>query len=472
MKKLLCILLTVLITITGCQSNNKGDSEDTTPPVNEQDNNTEEEDNTPEDATNNNDKATKNEGTLEDISKSFLDTFIQGDYKKLLSDFALDAVLAGQLTEETLETISQQILGAAGQFEDIQLTYETEEQGYHIINMVTKFESITLLAKVVFNEDKTIAGFNFVPYNEKKLPDNVTEESVTFGSEDYPLTGALTYPKDATDYPVLILVHGSGPNDMDENIGPNSPFKDIAYALGEQGIGVLRYNKRTYEHSQKMMEVAETLTVYGETIDDAAYAYDYLEKEKNIESPIYILGHSLGGYLMPRIAEKVPDATGYIMLAGSASPLEDLFEYQIPYLANLDGKVTDEEQASIDYYASVVEKVRKLDETSTYTIQELGGISKAYWLDLKDYDPVNLAKSIKQPLLILQGSRDYQVTVDEFNLYKEGLSDMDNVTFKLYEGLNHLFFKGEGTPGPDEYAIPSTVDSAVIDDIAVFIKNK
>ncbi len=115
---------------------------------------------------------------------------------------------------------------------------------------------------------------------KKKLPSNVMEESITFGSEEYPLTGALTFPKDGSDYPVVILVHGSGPNDMDETIGPNSPFKDIAYALSEQGIGVLRYNKRTLEHTNKVIKEAESLTVYEETIDDVVYAYNYLKKRK------------------------------------------------------------------------------------------------------------------------------------------------------------------------------------------------
>lgn len=461
--------------MTGCQNQKVDEPKDKTPSVDQNQPNTQDlgqESETSDKTTPTEDNMTsKNEGTLQEIAKNFLDTFTQREFKKLLTEFAYDPIMASQLTEKTLETISQQITSGSGEFQEVTSAYETEEQGYTIVNMISKFTNLTLNIRVVFNDDKTIAGFNFLPYEEKKLPSNVTEESITFGSEEYPLTGALTYPKDGTDYPVVILVHGSGPNDMDETIGPNSPFKDIAYALGEQGIGVLRYNKRTFEHSNTIIKEVETLTVYEETIDDVVYAYNYLKKEKNIEANIYILGHSLGGYLMPRITTEVPEANGYMMLAGSASPLEDIFEYQIPYLANLDGTITDEEQASIDYFTSVVEKVRKLDESSDYTIQELGGVSKAYWLDLKDYDPVALAKTIKKPLLILQGSRDYQVTVDEFNLYKNGLSGMDNVSFKLYEGLNHLFLKGEGTPGPEEYGIPSTVDSAVLEDITTFIKN-
>ncbi len=477
MKKLLCILLMVLLSVTGCQSQKVDKLQDNAPPVDQDQSNTEDpaqesEANTPEDTTSTETTVpSKNEGTIEEIAKKFFETLVQGEFKKLLTEFAYVPIMASQLTEETLEAISQQIIGTAGKFEEVTSTYETEEQEYTIVNMISKYTNLTLNIRVVFNDDKTIAGFNFLPYNEKKLPSNVTEESMTFGSEEYTLTGALTFPKDGSDCPVVILVHGSGPNDMDETIGPNSPFKDIAYALGEQGIGVLRYNKRTLEHTKKVIEEAETLTVYEETIDDVVYAYNYLKKEKNIEEDIYILGHSLGGYLMPRIAKEVPEAAGYIMLAGNASPLEDLYEYQILYLANLDGTVTDQEQASIDYYISVVEKVRKLDESSNYSIQELGGLSKSYWLDLQDYDPVALVRTITSPLLILQGSRDYQITVDEFNLYREGLSGMDNVSFKLYEGLNHLFLKGEGTPGPEEYAIPSTVDSAVIEDITTFIKN-
>ncbi|MDZ7606573.1 MAG: hypothetical protein U5K79_13515 [Cyclobacteriaceae bacterium] len=56
----------------------------------------------------------------------------------------------------------------------------------------------------------------------------------------------MTLPKGKNSFPIVLFVHGSGPNDRDETIGPNKPFRDIAYGLAEKGIASLRYDKRTF----------------------------------------------------------------------------------------------------------------------------------------------------------------------------------------------------------------------------------
>ena len=79
------------------------------------------------------------------------------------------------------------------------------------------------------------------------------------------------------------------------------------------------------------------------------------------------------------------------------------------------------------------------------------------------------AAQLKTPILVLQGERDYQVTTDDFQLWREALSSRSTATLKTYHGLNHLFMEGEGTPGPEEYRRPGHVSQAVIDDIANWI---
>ena len=93
----------------------------------------------------------------------------------------------------------------------------------------------------------------------------------------------------------------------------------------------------------------------------------------------------------------------------------------------------------------------------------------AYWLDLRQHDPLTIAKELKQPLLILQGGRDYQVTEVDFNHWKEALVARSNVTFKLYPKLNHVFIAGEGRSTPDEYEEPGHVAEGVVTDIAEWI---
>jgi fermentation-respiration switch protein FrsA (DUF1100 family) len=77
---------------------------------------------------------------------------------------------------------------------------------------------------------------------------------------------------------------------------------------------------------------------------------------------------------------------------------------------------------------------------------------------------------LKTPLLILQGERDYQVTMDNFAAWKKGLAGRPNVTLKTYPKLNHLFIEGEGKSTPADYEKPGHVSEAVIADIAGWIK--
>jgi dienelactone hydrolase len=331
---------------------------------------------------------------------------------------------------------------------------------------------VLLLVGCKADSNNTKNGSNDKSDNESNNSSSqITELPIEFGSDDFKLPGILTAPKAAESYPVVILVHGSGPSDKDATIGLNKPFKDIADNLAKQGIGVVRYDKRAMKYPKKLTSIKD-FTVYDETIDDVVYAYNYISNNDEVKaSDIYILGHSMGGYLIPRIAQELLDASGYIVLAGNARPLEDLIAQQIPYLINLDGTVTKEEQQQLDYYNDVVNNIKSINLLSNYTLQDLGGASKSYWLDLKDYNPIALAKNITKPMLFLQGTRDYQVTIEDFNLWKSELESNSNITFKLYDNLNHLFMKGEGASSPQEYYTASHVEQVVIDDISKWIKN-
>ena len=175
-------------------------------------------------------------------------------------------------------------------------------------------EDFTLDIKLVFDHDKQITGLFMVPAKspiEYKSPAYVDRKSfraqaVTVGSGEWALPGTLTMPDGAGPFPAIVLIHGSGPNDRDETIGPNKPFRDLAEGLPSRGIAVLRYEKRTRQHSGKMAALKDTLTVKEEVTDDALLAVALLRKTEKIDSRrVFILGHSLGGMMVPRIAEKL-----------------------------------------------------------------------------------------------------------------------------------------------------------------------
>ena len=158
-------------------------------------------------------------------------------------------------------------------------------------------------------------------------------------------------------------MQGSGPSDRNETVGANAPFFDIASSLADNGIATLRYDKRTYTYGAQMDP--ETITPYEETIQDAVFAFDFLKTQPDVDPDrIFILGHSLGGYLMPMIAEQTPDAAGYILVAAPASRLEDLMAAQYDYIFNLDGDLSAEEKTQLAEIEKQRDAVRMLAPSS------------------------------------------------------------------------------------------------------------
>jgi len=415
------------------------------------------------------------EGTsMEEMAVNLVSDMAAGNFEKVYSSYPFSPEMKAVITDSQFirDQLWNPLISAYGAFSEITGTKASQRQDYDIISVITAFEKGSLYINVVFDADMRVAGLNFAPDPDAvatKAPESISETDITFGKSGWELSGTLTKPAGDGPFPVVILVHGSGPNDRDETLGPNKPFRDIALGLAHRGVATLRYDKRTYAHQQKMSGLTD-ITVYEETVEDAILAAEFLKQDGSIDkSRIYILGHSLGGMLIPRIAPFTPDAAGYIIMAGPVTPLEDLIVKQTAYISELDGTVTEQEEQALETYKAMRDRVKALTPGSDLPPEQLFGIPASYWLDLKDYRPAEAAKAIGKPLLILQGERDYQVTMEDFEQWKDALEDKDNVTFKSYEGLNHLMIYGTDTPGPQDYNTPGKVDDRVLEDIASWI---
>lgn len=415
-----------------------------------------------------------------EAAKVFVDQLTSGDFDAATATFDKDMmnVLGPGKLDETWTALVKQV----GNFKQQTGIRSEQEPDYDVVYVVAEFESATLDIKVVFNKNSQISGLFFQPTESSQAyepPDYVdtssfSEQNVTVGSGEWALPGTLTLPEGDEPFAVVVLVHGSGPNDRDETIGPNKPFRDLAWGLASNGVAVLRYDKRTYTYTEKFTEeIVNNLTVQEETVDDAVAAVALLHQVAGFdEQRVFVLGHSLGGMLLPRIAKAAPDVAGLISLAGAARPMEDMVLDQITYLANLDGELTLEEQQSLDELVAQVALVKSPDLSLKTSASELPlGVSPAYWLDLRDYKPAQEAAKLPQPMLFLQGERDYQVTLDDWKLWQAALSSRTDVTFHLlYPSLNHLFMSGEGEPNPTEYSYPGHVAETVIDDILTWLQ--
>jgi len=145
---------------------------------------------------------------------------------------------------------------------------------------------------------------------------------------------------------------------------------------------------------------------------------------------------------------------------------------QYEYLYGLQGTLTDAQKSEIEALKAKVARVKDPGLNAQTAASDLPlNIPAAYWLDLRGYQPAEMAKGLAMPMLVLQGERDYQVAPDlDFGRWKTALSGKSNAVLKLYPKLNHLFIAGEGQPNPQEYNTAGHVSADVIADIAQWIK--
>lgn len=399
-----------------------------------------------------------------------------GDFAAIEAQFD-DRVKAGLPPGKLAETWSQ-MTAQVGAFQKETAAREETSGPYHIGVVTCAFDRASLDVRVVFDTEDKIAGLTMRPTVAPAAPMTLpvyadpasfTQADVTVGAGEWKLPGTLTLPRGDGPFPAVVLISGSGPNDRDETIGPNKPFADLAAGLSSRGIAVLRFDKRTKVYGAKMAAAGD-ITVKDEFIDDAVAAVSTLRATPHIDPKrVFVLGHSQGGMLIPRIAAAEPSIAGLIVMEGPARRLEDAIVEQTEYIASADGVVTPEEQKAIDEMKQIRDQIRALTPADAASHKVVFHAPASYWLDLRDYDPPAAARTVMQPLLILQGERDYQVTMDEFARWKAALGSKPNVAFKSYPGLNHLMIAGTGKSLPAEYNTPGHVDRHVVEDIAEWI---
>ncbi|PES25360.1 alpha/beta hydrolase [Bacillus anthracis] len=305
-----------------------------------------------------------------------------------------------------------------------------------------------------------------IPHPSYDQPNSYQEREIVIGNSTYPLPATLTVPKHkpGEKLPVVVLVHGAGIHDRDSTYMGTKILRDLAVGLSSNGIAVLRYEKRTLEHALKMS--AEPVTLDRDTTDDAIYAAKSAAQQEGIDpNNIFILGHSLGAGAMPRILSKSPSSLvrGSILLAPPARPLTDIAIDQNQYLG-ASKEVIDELKRQFAFIQDPT-----FNPEHPPTGYNLG--SPHFMYDVSRWRPVEEARSRKEPLLILQGARDYQVTVkNEYTKWQEGLSNRRNVQFNEYPKLNHFFTEGDGELSlPSEYEIPANIPEYVIQDIIKWV---
>ncbi|MGB9605545.1 MAG: alpha/beta fold hydrolase [Bryobacteraceae bacterium] len=407
-------------------------------------------------------------------ARQIVEWLLAGRYEEIHAALAGEARL--RLTLESLQTQVGGALKPLGKPESIGQPQLRKSGNFDVAVVPVKFASVGINVVVTLDAEGRVRGLFLRPQEAQwqhpsySNPDSFVEREVTVGEDEWKLPGTLTLPKGQGPFPGLVLVHGSGPLDRDETVGAHKVFKDLAEGLASRGIAVLRYEKRTRQHAARMAAMQE-MTVREETIEDAVRAARLLRSLPEIDpNRVFILGHSLGGYLMPRIVGEAPWVAGVIVMAGNSRPLATLIIEQAEYLASLD-PANEVARQQAEKFREIAKLIRAVEEGKSQE-RSVMGMPAAYIRDLKGYDPAAEMRKLRVPALFLQGERDYQVRMTDFERWKQALKGRPNVTFKSYPRLNHLFAAGEGKSTPAEYQKPGHVDQQVVEDIAAWIRSR
>lgn len=290
----------------------------------------------------------------------------------------------------------------------------------------------------------------------------------------FPLKGILTLPDGDGPFPGVVLVHGSGSSNMDEKVGKLTPFRDLAEGLAQRGVASIRYDKRSFAHGLKMvLDKKNPITVREETIEDALLAASILRADSRI-GPVFLAGHSMGAMLAPRIECSGGDFAGLILLAGTPRRLEEvLLEQTAEALASMKGFTRKIGQKQLDLLRKTFDGLYDLTDEEAKQKKLGGGTTAYYFKEMGQPTVAEWLEKTRKPMLILQGEQDVQVKAAvDFARYRQLLGDRENVTFRLYPGLNHAFVTAISDSIADakkEFARERHIGPEVLDDLANWI---
>ncbi|HEY1061463.1 MAG TPA: DUF3887 domain-containing protein [Daejeonella sp.] len=407
---------------------------------------------------------------------SFFDTMDKGNFEEAHGFF--DESVKGQITADELKLFWLRLGNSLGTYESVDGAKNSVKGDYFEVTLTCGFSKGSQTFTFVFNKSEKLLGFFVTPvateaeYAAPAYADTTlySEKEISIKFEEGQMAGIFTSPKNSASFPLVIMVHGSGPSDMDETVGPNKPFKDLAAGLAAKGIGSIRYVKRSMVYPRSFNKA---FTVKEETIDDALSAITLAGTLPGVnKSQIYLLGHSLGGMLAPRIATLAPSLNGIILAAAPARKLSDLIAEQNIFIYKASGDTTAAGKQQFLESSNEIDRSRLLKLGDIAPDSIILGAPASYWIDLNNYDQLATSKRIKNRILILQGAHDFQVSVQDFNIWRTTLAANKNASFKLYPDLNHLLSSQKEKGTGAQYRTPANVSQVLINDISLWIKGK
>lgn len=404
------------------------------------------------------------------LAQTVLHEMIAGEYAQIASRF--DSAMAAAIDEAGLADAWNSVTAQLGAVTGVQAIKEDAASRSAVLLLEHEHGSAVFM--LVFDGMRRIAGMSIVPQSaaqpapDRMLAQGVRAVEVTlFADSARALRGELLIPAQAgEDTPYVVMAHGSGPSDMDETIGANKPFRDLAYDLAALGVGSLRFDKITYAHPEYPVK-----TIDQEYLEPVGEALRVLRQETGARR-VYLLGHSEGGMITPYLV----DACGFdggISMAGT--PLE---LWEISYAQNLallelmpeaDSQVV---RAQLSMECAKGERLAQMsDEEAAQTT--VFGMDGVYLRHMARMDQAQIVLKSGKPFLFLWGEKDVQVSEAAFEEWRKRLGS--EYAYIRYPALNHLFVPaGDGETIANiqtAYQTPGCVDAQVAADIAAWMEN-
>lgn len=315
-----------------------------------------------------------------------------------------------------------------------------------------------------------------IPTQTPKPPFPYHSEDVEFDNESKTIHygSTFTYPKTGNQFPVIILITGSGQQDRDETLGPHKPFAVIADYLTKKGFAVLRTDDRGAGKSTGNFTGSTTADFANDT--EAAIHYIKTRKEVNSKK-IGLMGHSEGGMIAPMVAARNKSVAFIVLLAGPGIPITEgmtqqslaimrtagikeealtaygaLYKKMIIEIPNTHSKEEAIQTATSlfhDWQTSTPKEIvlattGVTDSTSAakFASAFAGQVYTPWFTYFLKYDPQPALRKLGCPVLALNGEKDVQV-IAKSNLggIRSSLEKSKTKKFELVElpGLNHLF---------------------------------
>ncbi|WP_191859270.1 alpha/beta hydrolase [Hanstruepera ponticola] len=296
--------------------------------------------------------------------------------------------------------------------------------------------------------------FHFISFSQE---DNPMETSIVINEH---IEGSLLLPENANSDYLAIIIAGSGPTDRDgnQNFLKSNNLKKLAQALTKEGIATFRYDKRIVKQIRKGN--VDKNIMFDDFVTDASSVVDYFHNQAQFKS-IYIIGHSQGSLVgMLALSEKV---NGFISLAGAGQTIDEVITEQIQKMAP---GLTEDAQKTFE--------ILKKGETTTDYPPALASVfnidTQPFISNWMQYKPKEIISEVEIPILIVNGTKDLQVSVEEANQLKEANT---NAELKIIENMNHVLFIIEGDDLENSKSYNESfrsISSELVEALSSFIK--